>query len=157
MPFACASGLWQATSPASLAFSTAIDPAPKYQLAGRCLSRLRLFRGCAGDQVAGSREGIRPDAARSRLAESSDEHSAGSRALPEDATVTYSSTLENAPCSADPSQKGDFAASSFAWARRAEEATCSLAHRKSRQFRSPPGSAWLTRLLGKESPAAQRK
>jgi|BogFormECP12_OM1_1039635.scaffolds.fasta_scaffold04635_2 hypothetical protein len=69
--------------------------------------------------------------------------------------MQLSPTLENAPCSADPSQKGDFAASSFAWARRAEEATCSLAHRKSRQFRSPPGSAWLTRLLGKESPAAQ--
>ena len=46
-------------------------------------------------------------------------------------------------------KKGDFAASSFTWARRAEEATCSLAHRKSRQFRSPPGSAWLTRLLEK--------
>jgi hypothetical protein len=69
--------------------------------------------------------------------------------------MQLSPTLENAPWSADPSQKGDFAASSFAWARRAEEATCSLAHRKSRQFRSPPGSAWLTRPLGKESPAAQ--
>ena len=57
---------------------------------GMRLSRLRLFRGCAGDQVAGSREGIRPDAARSRLAESSDEHSAGSRAPPENGTVTYS-------------------------------------------------------------------
>ncbi len=30
MPFACASGLLQATSPASFAFSTAIDPALWY-------------------------------------------------------------------------------------------------------------------------------
>ena len=60
------------------------------------------------------------------------------------------SILENTICAADPSQKGDFAASSFAWARRAEAATCSLAPRKSRQFRSLPGSARLTRPWGKK-------
>ena len=32
MPFAGASGLWQATSPASLVFSTAIDPALEYEM-----------------------------------------------------------------------------------------------------------------------------
>ena len=53
MPFACASGLWQATSPASWVFSTAIDPALEYSMVEiseeslqiNCLSTLSLSWG----------------------------------------------------------------------------------------------------------------